>query len=58
MLSPLQEKREDVGFRKEHEFFAEKSFNQENTNWLTVKEDTNENGLLNYGLDNAYLGGI
>ena len=56
MLSPLQEKREDVDV--EHEFFAEKSFNQENTNWLTVKEDTNENGLLNYGLDNAYLGGI
>ena len=31
---------------------------RENTNLFTLKEDTNENGLLNCGVDNNYLGRI
>ena len=43
----------NVELWKEQEFFVEKSSDRENTNLFTLKEDTNENGLLN----NNYPGG-
>ena len=53
MIEAAQQSCWNVELWKEQEFFVEKSSDRENTNLFTLKEDTNENGLLN----NNYPGG-